>query len=192
MRPAIGYPVILALIVLVFFGPHNTARAGDPTPDNPWSAILLPTPAEAATRQYLGLPVGKHFFVGQIVAEVVIVEVYSMYCPFCQQEAPRVNELYDLIAGQPDLHRRVKMIGVGTGNSQYEVDFYRESYGVKFPLFPDGKFIIHKQLGETRTPHFFVLKPAGNKAVKIVYDEVGGFASPGAFLEMVQKHLANE
>lgn len=177
----------LVMIGLMLLSPGNAS----PAEGNPWTAIRLPTPADSAVRQYLGLPESEHFTVGQIAAEAVIVQVYSMYCPHCQREAPRVNEMYDRIAGQTGLHRRVKMIGVGIGNSQFEVDFYRETYDVRFPLFPDGKFIIHKQLGETRTPHFFVLKPAGNGQVKVVYDQVGGFASSGKFLEMVRKHIAN-
>jgi thiol-disulfide isomerase/thioredoxin len=192
MRPVVIYTIILAIVGWVVFGPGSAALASNSAPGNPWPVILLPTPADEAGRQYLGLPEGEHFLVGHIAAEAVIVEVYSMYCPFCQREAPRVNELYDLISGQAGLQQRVKMIGVAVGNSQYEVDFYRESYGVKFPLFPDGKFIIHKQLGETRTPHFFVLKPTGDGQVKVVYDQVGGFSSPAKFLEMVRKHLATE
>jgi len=190
MRRALLQLALLAIIGPLVCFPDGTARAEGAAPDNPWAAILLTTPAEATARQYLGLPEGKHFRVGEIAADAVIVEVYSMYCPHCQREAPRVNELYDLIERRADLRRRIKMIGVGIGNSQFEVDFFRESYGVKFPLFPDGQFIIHKQLGETRTPHFFVLKPVGDKQVKVLYDHVGKFSSPGEFLETVRKHLA--
>ncbi len=189
MRPTAGYSAILVILGGVLLGLGSTALAGDLTPGNPWPEILLPTPAEAPVRQYLGLPEGEHFTVAQIAAEAVIVQAYSMYCPHCQREAPRVNELYTRIKKQAGLHRRLKLIGVGIGNSKFEVDFYRETYGVKFPLFPDGKFIIHKQLGETRTPHFFVLKPVGAAQVKVVYEQIGGFASSEKFLKTVQKHL---
>ena len=181
-----------ALLGLILFTPAGAALAGNLSPGNPWAEILLPTPAQASIRQYLGLPEGEHFTVDQIAAEIVIVQVYSMYCPHCQREAPAVNDLYALITAEAGLHRRLRLIGVGIGNSAYEVDFYRETYGVKFPLFPDGKFIIHKQLGETRTPHFFVLKPGGDGQVDVVDDLVGGFASPEKFLETVRRHLKGE
>ena len=85
------------------------------------SEIRLPTPPAADTRQYLGLPAGEYFTVGQIAAEVVIVQVYSMYCPHCQREAPRVNELYALIQKQAGLHRRVRLIGVGACQCRYQI-----------------------------------------------------------------------
>ena len=182
---------LVLMIGLMACTPVNPPLAGEPAQSNPWSEILLPTPPAADTRQYLGLPAGEHFTVGQIAADVIIVQVYSMYCPHCQREAPRVNELYALIQEQAGLDRRVKLVGVGIGNSAFEVDFYRETYGVRFPLFPDGKFVIHKQLGETRTPHFFVLKPLGNGKVAVVYERIGGFDSPQKFLKRVQKHIVN-
>jgi thiol-disulfide isomerase/thioredoxin len=189
MRLTLGHIAMGAILGLILFNSGTAALAGALSPGNPWAEILLPTPAEAPIRQYLGLPDNEHFTVSQIAAEAVIVQVYSMYCPHCQREAPHVNELYALIVKQAGLHRRLKLIGVGIGNSKYGVDFYRETYGVKFPLFPDGKFKIHKQLSETRTPHFFVLKPAGSGQVEVVYDLVGGFTSPEKFLETVRNHL---
>ena len=99
--------------------------------------------------------------------------------------------MYRKIEKDGKLKGRVKLIGIGVGNSAFEVDFYRETYGVQFPLFPDGKFVIHKQLGETRTPHFFVLKPLGNGKVAVVYERIGGFDSPKKFLKRVQKHIVN-
>ena len=180
---------MVVLLGLILGGPAAAALAGNHSPGNPWTEIQLPTPADAQLRQYLGLSDNEHFTVNQIAAEIVIVQVYSMYCPHCQREAPAVNELYALITAQAGLHRRLRLIGVGIGNSEYEVDFYRETYKVEFPLFPDGKFIIHKQLGETRTPHFFVLRTDAAGQVEVVYDLVGGFASPEKFLETVRKHL---
>ena len=192
MKLALGHIAMGAVLGLILFSPGTATLAGGLSPGNPWAEIFLPTPAEAPLRQYLGLPDNEHFTVNQIAAEIVIVQVYSMYCPHCQREAPEVNKLYALITAQAGLHRRLRLIGVGIGNSEYEVDFYRETYGVKFPLFPDGKFKIHKQLGETRTPHFFVLKPGGAGQVEVVYDLVGGFASPEKFLETVRNYMKGE
>ncbi len=192
MKPIVGYTVLLVIIGLVMFGPGTVTHAGDSPPTSPWSGLLLPAPEQEPMRQYLGLEKRAPFTIDQIAAEVVIVQVYSMYCPFCQLEAPRVNELYALIEKQAGLRRRVKLIGVGVGNSQFEVDFYRETYQVEFPLFPDGKFEIHKLLGETRTPHYYVIKPARAGKVEVVYEKVGKFESPEKFLKTVQNHLKNQ
>lgn len=47
---------------------------GKPLPD-----IVLPVPADASERLYLGLQESGQFRIPQIKAEVVIIEVFNMY-----------------------------------------------------------------------------------------------------------------
>lgn len=77
-----------------------------------------------------------------------------MYCPHCQKEAPHVNELYQTIEGRADLKGKIKLIGIGVANSGYEVNTFKEKYGVPFPLFPDQEMLISKELGVMKTPTF--------------------------------------
>ena len=63
-------------------------------------AFELPVPQDLQLREYLGLSESGSFTIREIKAQVVIIEIFSMYCPFCQQEAPRVNELFNLIVNQ--------------------------------------------------------------------------------------------
>lgn len=161
-------------------------------PDAPWPAISLPLPADSVARHYLGVKENDAFTVGDMAAEVVIVQIFSMYCPICQREAPRVNQLYTLIDKRGNLSSRLKIIGIGAGNSNYEVDFYRRSYKVPFPLFADGDFKIHGKVGEVRTPHFFILKREDNGQARVVYVHSGGFKSPEGFLEEIVKRCGLE
>ena len=57
-----------------------------------------------------------------------------MYCPFCQKEAPNVNELYRIIDQDKDLKSRIKMIGIGAGNSPFEVNTFRTPMRFLFPF----------------------------------------------------------
>jgi peroxiredoxin len=149
--------------------------------------FLLPAPDNAGHRQYLGLSTDKPFSLGQIKARVVIVEIFSMYCPVCQREAGNINAVFRLIQSRPELKDTVKLIGIGAGNSAYEVDFFREKYSIEFPLFSDTDFSIHKKIGEVRTPHFFCLSLNGNNGFSVFYSGTGAIETPEAFLQTLLK-----
>jgi len=118
---------------------------------------------------------------------VVIIEIFSMYCPYCQKEAPNVNKFYDKIQANPNLKNRMRLVGIGVGNSNYEVDVFRKKYSVTFPLYSDGDFKIHKKLGEPRTPYFIGVKINPDGSHRIFYSKLGEFGDADAFLaEMVR------
>lgn len=154
-----------------------------------WPEIMLPTPKDPAVRKYLGIDNDAMFTLDRIKAKAVIVQIYSMYCPICQREADRVNQLSRLITQDSTLSRQVKIIAIGAGNTDYEVEFYRKTYNVPFPLFADGEFNIHRQLGEVRTPYFYVLTPGRDQTLKIVYSKAGGFKSAQLFLDSIKPFL---
>ena len=155
---------------------------------NPLPSFELATPQDPLKLSYLGLDANKPgFSIGDIKAEIVIIEIFSMYCPFCQLEAPKVNTLFSLITKDQELSKRVKMIGIGVGNSDYEVDYFRKSYQVDFPLFSDEDFTIHKACGEVRTPFFVGVKGDSSGQPIVVFTQLGSFESPENFLEEILK-----
>ncbi len=93
-----------------------------------------------------------------------------------------VNQLYRQIELNPKSRDRVKLIGIGVGNSDFEVGYFRQVYNIPFPLFADGSFAIHKQLGQVRTPFFIGIKidPDGNR--ETIYAKRGGFGNAEQFL----------
>jgi thiol-disulfide isomerase/thioredoxin len=134
----------------------------------------LATPESSAAKNYLGLSDTGTFTLPRIKANTVIVEIFSMYCPICQAEAPVVNELHQYIEKTPSLRGKVKLIGIGAGNSAFEVEVFRKKYNILFPLFPDEKFAIQKALsGPIRTPTFIVVKGSGGKALKVHHAHIG-------------------
>ncbi|HPC46945.1 MAG TPA: redoxin domain-containing protein [Deltaproteobacteria bacterium] len=161
------------------------ARAGVPQGEV-LETLVLSVPADAAERTYLGLgrEAGR-FALSDVASDIVIVEIFSMYCPHCQRHAPKANELFELIEADPKLKGRVKLIGVGVGNSAFEVKFFKKKYKIPFPLFDDAGSLVLGRLPGIRTPTFFALKKTGKGRISAFFLEKGPHDDPKAFLSRV-------
>ncbi|MFH0960825.1 MAG: redoxin family protein [Pseudomonadota bacterium] len=154
------------------------------------ASLKFNVPETLADKKYLGLSDGKNFQLPQVKARLLIIQIFSMYCPVCQRDAHAVNELHDLLQKVPGLRDEVKMIGVGTGNTPYEVNVFREKFKVAFPLIPDDNFAIQKALSdEIRTPTFLVVKPTAEGKLEIVLTKVGEINESGEFLKRIMAKL---
>jgi peroxiredoxin len=183
------YLIPLTIMILLFSVFAFPVLAANKPPEKGESlpAINLPIPKNLDERSYLGLSGSGTFKIPQIKAKVVIVEIYSMYCPYCQKDAPGVNELYRLIENNPDIKNKIKLIGIGAGNTPYEVEIFKKTYNVPFPLFPDKDYAIHKACGEVRTPYFMVIKINEDGTHQIVHTQLGNYPGAEPFLELVLK-----
>ena len=148
----------------------------------------LPRPMEQNQAEYLGLgPDAASFAIQDLRAELVLVEFFSMYCPHCQHEAPLVNEVYGLIK-KNGLDKKITMVGIGIGNSDYEVGIFQEKFTIPFPLFSDEPFIWHKKVGEVGTP-YFVLVRNENGVSTVVWTHLGRMDSASAFFTRIKKYI---
>lgn len=176
--------IALALCALTFNSPVPAAKS-PPVKDAVLPEINLTVPSKHNYRSYLGLSSSGSFKIPDIKARVVIIEIFSMYCPHCQGNAPIVNELYRMIEENPNLKGKVKLAGIGVGNSPYEVEIFRRTYDIPFPLFADGDFSIHTVLGEVRTPYFIGVKINDDGTHQVFYSKLGGVKKADQFLEMM-------
>lgn len=174
----------IALCASIFNFPVQAAKS-PPVKGAALPEIKLVIPSKHSDRGYLGLPSSGFFRIDEIKARVVIIEIFSMYCPHCQGDAPRVNKLYRMIEENPNLKDKVKLIGIGAGNSPYEVEIFRKTYDIPFPLFADGDFSIHTVLGEVRTPYFIGVKINDGGTHQIFYSKLGGVKKADQFLKMM-------
>jgi peroxiredoxin len=187
------HPVLPALLAfaLFFLGAAAESRAVEASQSPTMAplpvgqavpAIELAGPMSANEAKELGLKAGaKTFKIQDLKAPGVILVVYSMYCPYCQREAPQLNALHKLIKDR-GLSGKLKLLGVGAGNSPFEVNVFRTNFAITFPLIPDKDFSVYKSLGQVGTPYYYVLKRRGKDFI-IVSGKLGQVDSVVAFLD---------
>ena len=181
-----GFMIIVTILLII--SPLSVMGSPPPVggilPD-----IKLSIPKDSAEKSYLGLGFFGFgsFKIPEIKSRLVIVEIFSMYCPYCQREAPNVNQLYSKIEQNPALKGKIKIIGIGAGNTSFEVETFKKKYNIPFPLFPDEDYTIHKTVGEVRTPYFIGVKINPDGSHQVVYSKLGGLEGVDQFLEMIMK-----
>ena len=179
------FVVVFAIFMAATF---VAAQNAPPKEGSALPEMELLKPGDSNYLKYLGLSRGGNSFkVNQIKAKVAIIQIYSMYCPYCQAEAPNINRLYASIENNPALKDKIKIIGIDAGNSQFETGIYKKKYTVEFPLIPDGDFKIHKIVGEVRTPYFIVVKLDGSKPPQVIYSKLGALENKDTFLAQIVK-----
>jgi len=171
----------------VLLGPAEGLSSGPPPVGGKLPDFTLGIPKEGSEKAYLGLSGSGTFAIPQIRAKTVIIEIFSMYCPYCQKEAPNVNKVYERIEASPSLKGKIKLIGIAVGNSAFEAGVFKKKYAVPFPLFPDGDFAIHKLLGEVRTPYFIGVKIHPDGSHRVIHSRLGAFESVEKFLDEIVK-----
>ncbi|MBN2810246.1 MAG: TlpA family protein disulfide reductase [Deltaproteobacteria bacterium] len=184
------FKIIICALLISLLGCSSYLVAADKNildVGNQLPLFSLSAPPDLKQCTYLGLQANQTFSLEQIKGEIVIIEIFSMYCPHCQKDAPAINELYTLIQNDPSLARRIKLIGIGAGNSTFEVDIFKNKYQVEFPLFADDDLSIHEKLGSVRTPYFIGICTQGQKKNRIFFSQLAGFAGARNFLDEILK-----
>ena len=173
------------LMVISFSGSLAFASVTPPPKGGTLPAFSLQIPKDPAEKAYLGFSGDGLFKIPQIKAKVVVIEIFSLYCPYCQSIAPGMKELYSLIENDLKLKDKIKLIGIGAGNTPYEVQVFKKTYDTPFPLFPDKDFAIHKALGDVRTPYFLAVKIKEDGTQEVILSELGAFKGAQSFLESI-------
>jgi len=144
----------------------------------------LKAPADPDQAAYLGLAPESDFKLSEIRGKAVLIEIFSMYCPHCQGAARDVNRLYDRIrnsAHKGDL----KMIGIGAGNSAFEVGIFQKKFAVPMPLLPDEDYTIYDTLGDIGTPYFYLIRIKPGGSLDILFEHQGPYKDEDAFFKTI-------
>jgi peroxiredoxin len=105
------------------------------------------SPARPKDCAYLGVPKGQGFTIQEIEADLIVLMVLNIHCTACQMQAPIYNEVVWRLEEDPLTRGRIKWIGVGVGNNETEVEYFREEKGISFPILTDEDFKLYDALG---------------------------------------------
>lgn len=182
MEKSIRAAVAILLAVAVFW--PAVASADQFFPDAQVEVVL-----PEAHKEYLGLADdAASFRLSDIKAEFLLIEVYSLYCSPCQRDAPDMNALYDKVA-EAGLSDRLKFIGLAAGNTEREVEFWRDRFHVEFPLIPDEEYVLHQLLGGVGTPFYVLARVEGPDALRILFAREGAFDNKDDFFASILAHV---
>lgn len=175
----IGLSLLLAVSVNTFrkdsipwIDARRSLEAGDTFPHFP-----VPSTIDRADLEYLGLPPDKEMStISNIQADLLVVEILNVYCFACQSQALALNEVYKSIANRPNVKGQIiKIIGMAIGNTQEDVDDFRERYGLLFPIIPDSAGLSARFMGPDVAPPFCLyIRRVGSGKLGLVAGTHGG------------------
>jgi thiol-disulfide isomerase/thioredoxin len=189
MNPARFFKHFSSLMVCLLISiPIGAAHAAKGVPvGNTIPAFELKTPMSPEQRQYLGLKDSETFTLSQIPSKFLLVEFYSIYCHVCQRQAPTANKIYKFILNDETMRKDIKVIGIGIKNNQKEVETYRKTYGVEFPLFSDPDKEVTKKTGIKDTPLTVLINENG----KVLLSHLGLVKDVDNFLREIRNIQKN-
>jgi len=185
-RPALAIRnSLLVVLSFVFFAIFlRCAECASPPPTPTIGDSSFSAPQTESERNYLGLPSSiDRFFLNDVRADIVVVDFFDMYCHVCQTRAPHMNEFYKLVQSRK-LSGRVKILGVGVGDTVKEVTVFKEKFELPFPVFPDRSGSFSKQFGKIKVPNVIVFKKRLGH-FEIVYQDASLPDNPEHFLATV-------
>ena len=137
--------------------------------------VALKTPGDANDRSYLQISGKENFAIKEIKAKVILVEIMNVYCASCQNLAPIYNDLFARIQSNPDIRKKIKIVGIAAGNNDQEVKIFRDHFQVPYPIIPDPKYIMHEAIGGSPTPFSIIVRREEKEKTALVAGTHLGF-----------------
>ena len=180
--------ILGGIVVLVLMSPLLLAQDAPNDYRSAATRLKLSIPENPEARTYLGIKASAGTMsLSQIKSEIVLVQIFSMYSLACQRHAQAANKLFQAIDSRKELRDRIKMIGIGMGNSQFEVGVFKDKYSLIFPLFDDRDSTIADLFSGMRTPYYIGFRNGNGSGPEIFYSKPGGFTNTEDFLNSFVK-----
>jgi len=129
-----------------------------------WAAFLM---------SLLALPQMNHATPGTTFQParnaVTVVEMYFNTCPYCNDNAPAVDELADYYGGTP----RVQVVDVGIDTRDSDYVKWIGKHNPNHPVLKDAERKVAREFGTSSYPSTYVLSCTG----EIIYKTVGAWSN---------------
>jgi len=158
-----------------------------PGPGDVLPPFTLPVPQIADDAAYLGLEKGSRFTPARLDVDLWVIEVLNVYCASCQFMRPTMNTLFAKIEADEQTKDRVKMLGVGAGNHQWDVRGTEKGYD--FPILPDSDYAFHDLVGQPPTPFLIFARPHGQERLVVVASHLGRLEDDERLFQWVREGL---
>ena len=184
--------------VVIFFGACAKKDQARPVYEGPmrigkpFPHFQSAPPATDEERAYLGIEEGP-FSLSDVESKMVVIEFFNVYCVSCQLQAPLLQDYFEEIEKDRELGGKLKVLAFGAGNTQKEVDRFRDDNNLGFPMVPDPDYEIYAKLGAPeRTPFLvFVKRFEEPEPMEMVTNfHRGVIRDEGVFFSMVRENLA--
>jgi peroxiredoxin len=134
----------------------------------------LPFKGDEQQRAYLGIADQSSLVLSQVHADRLVIIIFNTYCPICQSDAKNLNFVYEWIEQDPDLKGKVKMLGIAVGNTDVEVEKFRQANNVSFPIVADQDFRVDRLVTENlRTPMMVAVNNPEGEPLRLLKTHIG-------------------
>jgi peroxiredoxin len=121
---------------------------------------------------------GEMFDSSQHANKVLVIEAYFNDCPYCHQNAPKVDALAEEFAGED----RVIFLDVGVDRKDSQYEAWIQKHKPNHPVLKDASRKLISQLGTKSFPSTYVIDCSGNVI----------FSTSGVWSFSVVERLANK
>jgi hypothetical protein len=177
----------IVAVIAGWGGPGDCEATAPPRKGGQLPPLTLAAPATQKDCDYLGIDAGQSFTLADVKADLLVIEIIGVYCPQCHHQRPHINRLYHRVQKDARLAETVKFIGIAVGASAMEAAYLVRDAHIPYPIIIDESFVLHKQLGEPRTPFNLVATRQG----QVVWDHLGIIKDMDAFYATL-KSLAGQ
>ena len=137
---------------------------------------------------YLGLDQeSANFFLADVPAEFVLLKYYGEHCHQCVQEVDQYNRLFTMLRDDPELGPRLRMIGIGVGDTQRSVLRFKRSHQVPYPLLPDERQLMFESVGAGEIPLIYLVRILPDARIQVVLYHEGGLDDVEGFFQRIRQ-----